>query len=44
LKAVSELSAIHRAQLISYLKAAGLKVGLLINFAQLKLQIKRVIV
>ena len=44
LKAVSELPAIHRAQLISYLKAAGLKVGLLINFAQLKLQIKRVIV
>lgn len=43
LKAVSELSAIHIAQLISYLKASGFKVGLLINFAQLKLQIKRVI-
>ena len=44
LKAVAELSDIHKAQLISYLKAAGIKIGLLINFAQLKLQIKRVIV
>lgn len=43
LKAVSELSDIHRAQLISYLKASGLRIGLLINFAQQKLQIKRVI-
>ena len=44
LKEVSELSDIHRAQLISYLRAAGLRIGLLINFAQVKLQIKRVIV
>ena len=43
LKAVPELSNVHRAQLISYLKASGLKVGLLINFAQQRLQIKRVI-
>lgn len=44
LKAVSELSNIHTAQMISYLKSAGLRVGLLLNFAQIKLQIKRVIV
>ena len=44
LKAVSELSSVHRAQLISYLKASKLRVGLLINFAQIKLQVKRVIV
>ena len=44
LKAVSELSSVHRAQLISYLKASLLRVGLLINFAQIKLQVKRVIV
>ena len=44
LKAVSERSNIHRAQLISYLKASGHKVGLLINFAQIKLQVKRIIV
>lgn len=43
LKAVSDLSDIHRAQLISYLKASGLRVGLLMNFAQIRLQIKRVI-
>jgi len=44
LKAVTELSDIHRAQLISYLKASKLRIGLLINFAQQKLQVKRVIV
>ena len=43
LKAVSELSDIHKAQMISYLKASGLRIGLLINFAQIKLQIKRII-
>ena len=32
LKAVDELAPIHKAQLISYLKLSGLKVGLLINF------------
>ena len=43
LKAVSELSDIHKAQMISYLKASGLRIGLLINFAQIELQIKRII-
>jgi GxxExxY protein len=32
LKAVDHVSPIHHAQLISYLKATGLKIGLLINF------------
>ncbi len=32
LKAVSELAPIHKAQLLSYLKLSGCKVGLLINF------------
>ena len=32
LKAVKRLEAIHKAQLISYLKLSGCKVGLLINF------------
>ncbi len=31
-KAVSELSKVHETQLVNYLKATGLKVGLLINF------------
>ena len=32
LKAVAELSPVHEAQLISYLKMTGCKLGLLINF------------
>jgi GxxExxY protein len=42
LKAVSELNDIHQAQMISYLKAADKKVGLIFNFAKPKLEIKRV--
>lgn len=41
-KAVSELNDIHQAQMISYLKAADKKVGLILNFAKPKLEIKRV--
>jgi len=46
LKAVDKLMPIHTAQLITYLKLSGLKVGLLINFnvGLLKNGIKRVIV
>ena len=43
LKAVKELTDIHFAQLRSYLKAAGLKVGLLLNFAKPTLEIRRVV-
>ena len=43
LKAVKELTDIHFAQLRSYLKATGLKVGLLFNFAKPTLEIKRVV-
>ena len=32
IKAVEELADIHRAQILSYLKLSGCKVGLLINF------------
>jgi GxxExxY protein len=32
LKAVARLEAIHRAQLISYLRTTGMRGGLLINF------------
>jgi len=40
LKAVSVLSKAHEAQLVNYLKATGIKVGLLINFGE-KLKIVR---
>ena len=43
LKAVKELTDVHFAQLRSYLKATGLKVGLLLNFAKPKLEIRRVV-
>ena len=40
LKAVSELAKTHEVQLVNYLKATGLKVGLLINFGD-KIKIVR---
>jgi GxxExxY protein len=42
LKAIKELEDIHFAVLRSYLKAMGKKHGLILNFAKLTLQIKRV--
>jgi len=41
LKAVSELTKSHEAQLLNYLKATGIKKGLLINFGSTSLQTKR---
>jgi GxxExxY protein len=43
LKAVKELSDIHFAQLRSYLKATGMKVGLLLNFSKPTLEVRRVV-
>jgi len=43
LKAMKQLTDIHFAQLSSYLKATGLKVGLLLNFAEPTLEIRRVV-
>ncbi len=39
-KAVSALSKVHEVQLVNYLKATGIKVGLVINFGE-KLKIIR---
>jgi len=41
IKAISGLSGTEEAQLINYLKATGLKVGLLINFGSKSLEYKR---
>lgn len=41
LKAVAQMKNIDEAQLINYLKATGLKVGLLLNFGKEKLEWKR---
>jgi GxxExxY protein len=43
-KAVNSLDPVREAQLINYLKASGLRVGLLINFARPKLQYRRIVV
>ena len=42
LKAVSELSNIHSGQIVPYLKAANLEIGLVLNFAKNRLEIKRI--
>jgi GxxExxY protein len=41
LKAISNLSGIDEAQVINYLKATGIHVGLLLNFGAPSLQYKR---
>lgn len=41
LKAVASLAKEHQAQVINYLKATGLRIGLLINFTHPKAEIKR---
>ena len=43
LKAVSEINNIHRAQCLNYLKATGLRLCLLLNFAKPRLEIRRII-
>ena len=41
IKAVTNLAPEHKAQLINYLKATGIEVGLLINFGKSKLEYRR---
>jgi GxxExxY protein len=43
LKTVDEISNIHEAQIINYLKATGVKLGIIINFAKPKLEYKRIV-
>lgn len=43
LKACRELAPEHEAQLLNYLRATQMKLGLLINFGQSKVQIKRLV-
>lgn len=41
LKAVTQLAPEHHAQVINYLKATGIEVGLLVNFGRPKLEYRR---
>jgi GxxExxY protein len=43
-KAISNMDSVHEAQLINYLKASGVHVGLLINFGRPTLQYRRLVV
>jgi GxxExxY protein len=43
IKALRELAAEHRAQVLNYLKASGLKVGLLVNFGSSPAQVERLV-
>jgi len=43
IKAISELSGVEEAQLINYLKASSIKIGLLLNFGSKSLEHKRFI-
>jgi len=42
LKAVTALAAVHQQQIIAYLAASGLPIGLLINFGATRLEYKRI--
>ena len=42
LKAVYEVNNFHVAQMLSYLKASGKKLGVILNFSRSRLEIKRV--
>ena len=43
LKTVDRIEKIHEAQLLNYLKATGIKVGLLVNFKSMRAEIKRLV-
>jgi GxxExxY protein len=43
LKAVDALKPVHQAQLINYLKATGMRVGLLVNFGSARAEFKRMV-
>jgi len=43
LKTVERIERIHEAQVLNYLKATGLKVGLLVNFKHSKATVKRLV-
>jgi len=42
LKAVSQLAPVHESQVLSYLKASGLHLGILMNFGETSLKTKRI--
>lgn len=43
LKSISELTEVHKAQAMNYLKATGFRLAILLNFGKLKLQQDRIV-
>ena len=43
IKALSKLNSEHEAQILNYLKATGIKLGILINFGEKSLKYKRLV-
>ena len=43
LKTVKAIEPVHRAQLMNYLRASGLKLGVILNFARPKLEFERIV-
>lgn len=43
LKSAQTIDAVHHAQLLNYLKATGIKVGLIINFGPKRVEVKRMV-
>lgn len=43
IKNVERIISVHKAQLLNYLHASGMEVGLIINFAKPKLEIQRLV-
>jgi GxxExxY protein len=41
LKAVQNINDVHIAQVLSYLKASGIRIALILNFSKLRLEIQR---
>jgi len=43
LKAVKEIENVHRAQVVNYLKATGIKVAFLVNFGEERANVERIV-
>lgn len=43
IKAIEAINTAHQAQLLNYLKATGVKVGLLLNFGRKRVDVKRMV-
>ena len=43
LKVVEVISNVHKAQVLNYLRATGMKLGLILNFAKPRLEYKRLV-